>query len=260
MNSSKIHPTAIIDPKSSIDQGVEIGPFCIIGCGVKIAEKTKLHSNVIIEGDTAIGTGNEIFPFTSIGLPPQCVHYKGEPTKVIIGQNNIIREYTTVHRASVNGDGTTIIGDNNYMMAYVHVAHDCKIGSNTTLANVATLGGHVQIGDFAVIGGVTAAHQFTRVGAYAMVGGCSYVNQDIPPYTLASGTRARLYGLNIVGLKRQGFSPDKISLLKKAYRILFMDNIKLKEAIDKVEAELSKSDEIKALIEFMKTSKRGISQ
>ncbi|MBF0541372.1 MAG: acyl-ACP--UDP-N-acetylglucosamine O-acyltransferase [Nitrospirae bacterium] len=257
---SIIHPSAIVDPKAFIDEDVEIGPFCIIGKDVKIAHKTKLHSNVIIDGDTTIGSGCEIFQFTTIGLPPQCVQYRNEPTKVIIGNNNLIREYMSIHRASVNGDGTTTIGDNNYMMAYVHIAHDCKIGSNTILSNVASCAGHVQVGDFAVIGGLTAAHQFSRIGAYAMVGACSYVNQDIPPYTLASGTRTKLYGLNIVGLKRQGFSAEKISILKKAYRILFMDELKLKDALIKVETELPQIDEIKILIEFMKASKRGISQ
>jgi len=255
---TQIHGSAIVDPKAIIDEDVEIGPFCIIGSGVKIAKSTKLHSNVIIDRDTEIGTDCEIFPFTSIGFPPQCVKYRNENTKLKIGNNNIIREYTTVHRASVSGDGETNVGDNNYIMAYVHIAHDCKIGSNITIANVATFGGHVQIGDFAVIGGLAVAHQFTRIGSYAMVGMCSGIFQDIPPFMLASGPRAKLYGLNLVGLKRQGFTSETISTLKKAYRILFMDKLKLSDAIIKIETELPQTVEIKTLIEFIKTSKRGI--
>jgi UDP-N-acetylglucosamine acyltransferase len=256
--SCQIHPSAIVDPHAAIDEGVQIGPFCIIGSDVKIAKNTKLYSNIVIDGDTTIGNDCEIFPFATIGLPPQCVQYKNEPTKVIIGHNNLIREYTSIHRASVNGDGTTIIGDNNFIMSYVHVAHDCKIGNNTVIANLASFAGHVQIGDFAVIGGTTAIHQFVRIGCHAMLGGFSGVFQDIPPYTLSSGARVKLYGLNIVGLKRHGFSSEKVSLLKKAYRILFMNELKLKDALIKVESELEQTLEIKTLLEFIKTSKRGI--
>jgi UDP-N-acetylglucosamine acyltransferase len=253
-----IHSTAIIHPKAEIDEDVSIGPFSIIGEGVRIKKGTKLVSNVIIEGDSEIGENCIIYPFTSIGLPPQDVKYKGQKTGVKIGSNNIIREYITIHRASVGGDGITTIGNNSFLMAYVHIAHDCKIGNSVTMANVATLGGHVLVEDYAYIGGLVAIHQLIRIGAYAMVGGFSGVNQDIPPYTMSSGAPAKLFGLNSIGLKRRGFQDQTVSELKKAYKILFREKHTLKEAIKKVQEELPYTDEIKHLIEFMEMKKRGI--
>jgi UDP-N-acetylglucosamine acyltransferase len=254
----EIHPAAIIETNVEIDEETFIGPFCIIRDGVYIKKGTKLISNIIIEGNTEIGENCTVYPFTSIGLPPQDLKYKGEKTGVKIGDNNIIREYTTIHRASVGGDGTTIIGDNNFLMAYVHVAHDCKIGNSVTMANVATLAGHVLIEDYAIIGGLVAIHQFTRIGAYAMVGGFSGVNQDIPPYMISSGTPAKLFGLNTIGLKRQGFPDQTINELKKAYKILFREKRTLKDAIKKIQEDLPYTDEIKYLIEFIQKNKRGI--
>jgi UDP-N-acetylglucosamine acyltransferase len=254
----EIHPAAIIETNVEIDEETFIGPFCIIRGGVYIKKGTKLISNIIIEGNTEIGENCTVYPFTSIGLPPQDLKYKGEKTGVKIGDNNIIREYTTIHRASVGGDGTTIIGDNNFLMAYVHVAHDCKIGNSVTMANVATLAGHVLIEDYAIIGGLVAIHQFTRIGAYAMVGGFSGVNQDIPPYMISSGTPAKLFGLNTIGLKRQGFPDQTINELKKAYKILFREKRTLKDAIKKIQEDLPYTDEIKYLIEFIQKNKRGI--
>jgi len=255
----EIHPTAILNPKAEIDGGVVIGPFCIIGEGVRIKRGTKLISSVVIEGDTEIGENCIIYPFTSIGLPPQDLKYKGEKTGVKIGNDNIIREYGTVHRASIGGDGITTIGDKNFLMAYVHIAHDCKIGSHIILANAATLAGHVVVEDYAIISGLTAIHQFTRIGAYAMVGGFSGVGQDVPPYTIASGARAKLFGLNTIGLKRHGFSDAKINHLKKAYKILFREKRTLKDAIKKIQEDLSYTDEIKHLIDFIQQKNaRGI--
>jgi UDP-N-acetylglucosamine acyltransferase len=254
----EIHPTAIIDSKAEIEKGVSIGPFCIIKEDVKIKKGTKLISNVIIEGNTEIGENCVIYPFTTIGLPPQDLKYKGEKTGVKIGNNNIIREYITIHRASVSGDGITSIGDNNFLMAYVHIAHDCKIGSSIIMANLATLAGHVVVEDYAIIGGLVAIHQFTRIGAYAMVGGFSGVGQDIPPYTMASGARAKLFGLNTIGLKRHGFSEETINNLKKAYKILFREKLTLKEAFKKIQDNIPQSKEINHLIEFIKQNKRGI--
>jgi UDP-N-acetylglucosamine acyltransferase len=256
--TKEIHSTAIIHPKAEIDEDVSIGPFSIIGEGVRIKKGTKLVSNVIIEGDSEIGENCIIYPFTSIGLPPQDVKYKGQKTGVKIGSNNIIREYITIHRASVGGDGITTIGNNSFLMAYVHIAHDCKIGNSVTMANVATLGGHVLVEDYAYIGGLVAIHQLIRIGAYAMVGGFSGVNQDIPPYTMSSGAPAKLFGLNSIGLKRRGFQDQTISELKKAYKILFREKHTLKEAIKKVQEELPYTDEIKHLIEFMEMKRRGI--
>jgi UDP-N-acetylglucosamine acyltransferase len=255
----EIHPTAILNPKAEIDGGVVIGPFCIIGDGVRIKRGTKLISSVVIEGDTEIGENCIIYPFTSIGLSPQDLKYKGEKTGLKIGNNNIIREYVTVHRASIGGDGITTIGDKNFLMAYAHIAHDCKIGSHIILANAATLAGHVVVEDYAIISGLTAIHQFTRIGAYAMVGGFSGVGQDVPPYTIASGARAKLFGLNTIGLKRHGFSDAKINHLKKAYKILFREKRTLKDAIKKIQEDLSYTDEIKHLIDFIQQKNtRGI--
>jgi UDP-N-acetylglucosamine acyltransferase len=253
-----IHSTAIVSPKAEIEEGASIGPFCIIQDGVHIRKGTRLISNVVIEGDTEIGENCVVYPFASIGLPPQDMKYKGEKTGVKIGNNNTIREYSTIHRASVGGDGVTAIGDGNFFMAYVHVAHDCKIGNSVIMANVATLAGHVLIEDHAVIGGLVAIHQFTRIGAYSMVGGFSGVGQDIPPYMIASGARAKLFGLNAIGMKRHGFTDGTINELKKAYKILFREKRTLKDAIQKIQEDLPYTDEIKHLIEFIQKNKRGI--
>lgn len=258
MMAIEIHPTAIVDKEAEIEDGVVIGPYCIVGNAARIKKGVRLISNVIIEGRTEIGEDTIIYPFTSIGLPPQDLKYKGEDTGVIIGKKNIIREYITIHRASVGGDGFTVIGDNNFLMAYVHIAHDCKIGNSVLMANAATLAGHVKVEDHAVIGGLVAVHQFTRIGSYAMVGGFSGVGQDIPPYMIASGARARLFGLNTVGLKRHGFSEETLSELKRAYKILFREKRTLKDAIKKIQAELPYSEEIRHLIEFIEENKRGI--
>ncbi|KAF0144699.1 MAG: UDP-N-acetylglucosamine acyltransferase [Nitrospirae bacterium] len=256
--TTEIHKTAIIDPKAVIDEGVSIGPFCIVGEGVKLKKGARLMSNVMIEGNTEIGEGCLIYPFATIGLPPQDVKYKGEKTGVRIGNNNIIREYASVHRASVGGDGMTTVGDNSFLMAYVHVAHDCKIGNNVVIANSAGLAGHVVIEDYAVIGGIVGVHQFTRIGAYAMVGAFSGIGQDIPPYTMASGPRAKLFGLNSVGLKRNGFPDSTINELKKAYKILFREKLTLKEALKKVQKDFPDSKEIRYLVEFIEKNKRGV--
>jgi UDP-N-acetylglucosamine acyltransferase len=256
--AKEIHPTAIISPDAEIAEDTHIGPFCIIHDNVHIKKGTRLISNVIIEGAAEIGENCTIYPFTSIGLPPQDLKYKGEKTAVKIGNQNTIREYSTIHRASVSGDGVTTIGDNNFLMAYVHIAHDCKIGNSVIMANLATLAGHVSVGDHAVIGGLVAIHQFTRVGAYAMVGGFSGVGQDIPPYMMASGARVKLFGLNTVGLKRHGFSDSTVNEFKKAYKILFREKRTLKDAIKKIQEDLPYTDEIKHLIEFIQKNKRGI--
>lgn len=256
--STLIHPTAIIEKGAELDENVTVGPYCIIGSKVKIGTGTIIHNNVVIEADTVIGAENQIFPFTTIGLPPQDIKYKGEPTGVRIGDRNIIREYITIHRGSSGGDGYTEIGSDNFLMAYVHIAHDCKVGNNVIMANAATLGGHVVVEDHVVIGGLVAVHQFVRIGAYAMVGGFSGVGQDVPPYMMASGPRASLYGLNLVGLKRKGFSQETIEELKKAYRILFREKLTLKAALKKIQEELPYTEEIARLVEFINANKRGI--
>jgi UDP-N-acetylglucosamine acyltransferase len=255
---TKIHPTAIVDPKAEIDANVEIGPFCIVKDGVRIRKGTKLLSNVAVEGNTVIGENCTIYPFSSIGFPPQDLKYKGEDTRLVIGSGNIIREYASIHRASVGGDGATIIGNNSFLMAYVHVAHDCVIGSNVIMTNAATLAGHVVVEDYAYIGGLVAVHQFTRIGSYAMVGGFSGIGQDIPPYMIASGARAKLFGPNTIGLQRRGFTEKTINEIKKAYKILFREKRTLKEALKQVQEEFPSSPEITHLVEFIEKNKRGI--
>jgi len=254
----KIHPTAIVDPKTEIDPSVEIGPFCILKSRVKIRKGTKLLSHVIVEGSTDIGEQCTIHPYTSIGFPPQDLKYNGENTKLVIGNNNTIREYVSLHRASVGGDGITVIGNNNFLMAYVHIAHDCKIGNNVVMANSVTLGGHVLVEDYAVIGGLAAVHQYTRIGSHVMVGGLSGIVQDIPPYMIASGSRAKLYGPNTIGLKRHGLSDTTINAIKKAYKILFREKRTIKDAIKKVRDEMYDIEEVTHLIEFIEKNKRGI--
>jgi UDP-N-acetylglucosamine acyltransferase len=214
-------------------------------------------SHVVIE-ETEMGSDCVVYPFTTIGVPPQDIEYKGEKTKVKIGDRNMIREYITIHRASVRGDKVTEVGSDNFFMAYVHIAHDCKIGDAVTIANAAMLAGHVSVEDYVVIGGLVAVHQFTRIGAYAMVGGFSGVGQDIPPYMTASGSRAKLYGLNAIGLKRRGFNESLIKDLKRAYKILFRSKLTLREAIDIVKRDTKKSKEIDHLIHFLNQNKRGI--
>lgn len=256
--SKDIHKTAIVSSKADIAEDVHIGPFCTIGDGAVIKSGTRLISHVVVEGSTEIGEDCIIHPFATIGVPPQDLKYKNEKAGVKIGKKNIIREYVSIHRASVGGDGLTEVGDSNFLMAYVHIAHDCKIGNSIVMANAATLAGHVHVEDYAVIGGLVAVHQYTRIGAYSMVGGFSGIGQDIPPYTMASGARAKLYGLNVIGLKRHGFSDETINNLKKAYKILFREKRTLKEALKKIKSELPETPEIKHLLEFIEKNKRGI--
>jgi UDP-N-acetylglucosamine acyltransferase len=255
-----IHPTAIVHPGAKIAEGVEIGAYSVVGEHVSVGKDTRIASHVLIEGWTTIGERNQIFPFSCIGTPPQDIGYKNEKTYLIIGNDNVIRESATIHRATTKEDRVTQIGNSNFLMAYSHVAHDCKLGNHIIMANSVGLGGHITVGDYAILGGIVAVHQFVRIGAYAIIGGQSAVPQDIPPYVSASGNRAKLYGLNLVGLKRRGFSDETISNLKKAYKIIFRSGLILDDALSKVKAELSGSAEAMSFMEFMKNSKRGITR
>ncbi len=253
-----VHPTAIVSKGAKLGTGVQVGPFCVIGENVAIGSDTKLHGHVTIDGHTSIGSACEIFPYASIGLPPQDVKYKGEDTLVVIGDRNIIREYVSIHRASSSGDAVTRVGNDNFIMAYCHVAHNCTLGNDIIMANAATLAGHSSIQNMVVIGGIVAVHQFTRIGAYSIVGGFSGVAQDVPPYMMASGSRAKLYGPNLVGLKRAGFSHQKIALIKKAYRIISKSKLSLKEALKEIQVQIKDSPEVDALVEFLSVkSPRG---
>lgn len=255
-----IHKTAIIDAKAELDAGVEIGPYCIIGPQVKIAKNTRLAPHVVIDGWTKIGEGCRIFQFASLGAIPQDLKYKGEESWVILGNNNTIREFVTIHRGTAQSGGKTIIGDNNFLMAYSHVAHDCKIGNQVILANAATLAGHIEIEDYAIVGGLVGIHQFLKLGRHCIIGGGSGVNQDIPPYMMANGQRAKLYGVNNIGLKRHNFSPEAVSNLKKAYHIIFRSGLTIKKALDQVQTEIKNSPEVDHLISFIKSSEKGITR
>jgi len=254
-----IHPTAIVDPKAEIAEGVEIGPYSVIEKDVVIGEGTKIGPHVVIREGTRIGKQCHIFQFSSIGEAPQAFAYKGEKTYLLIGDQNIIRESVTLHRGTVPGGKKTIIGNNNYFMAYSHVAHDCHIGNQVVMANGATLAGHIQIEDHAIIGGLTAVHQFCQIGTHAFLSGLTGVSLDIPPYMLASGSRAKLFGLNLVGLKRHHFSEETLRALKKAYRTIFRSGLTLEKAIKQLsEDNIFRVPEIQHLLQFIQNSKRGI--
>ncbi len=255
-----IHPTAVVHPAAKLAEGVEVGAYSVIGEHVSVGKGTQIASHVLVEGWTTIGERNHIFPFSSIGTPPQDIGYKNEETYLIIGNDNVIRECATIHRATTKEDLSTVIGNGNFLMAYSHVAHDCKLGNNIIMANSVALGGHIVIGDCAILGGIVAVHQFVRIGSYAIIGGQSAVSQDIPPYVSAAGNRAKLYGLNLVGLKRRGFSDDIINTLKKVYKIVFRSALTQEEACRRVTEEFPGSPEAMHLVGFMKSSKRGVTR
>jgi UDP-N-acetylglucosamine acyltransferase len=255
-----IHSTAIIDPKAEIDASVTIGPFAVISADVCIEAGTTIGAHVTIEPHTTIGANCQIFPHAAIGAVPQSLKFKGGKTLVKIGREVIIREFVTIHRGTEEGGGVTEIGEKNFLMAYTHVAHDCRTGRGVIFANAATLGGHIVIGDFATIGGLVAIHQFVRIGEYAFIGGKSAVPKDIPPYVIASGDRAKLFGLNLVGLQRHNFSRDTVALLKKTYRILFRLGLTRNEAIERIKAEVEQIPEVVNFINFIQSSERGITR
>ena len=255
-----IHATAIVDSKAELDANVEVGPYSIIRENVSIGAGTVIGPHVIIEPYVNIGQDCHIFQYAAIGAPPQSLKFKGEKSDVKIGRGTIIREFVTIHRGTEFGGGLTEVGEENFLMAYTHIAHDCMTGKKVIFANNATLAGHIIVGDHATIGGLVAIHQFVRIGDYAYVGGKSAVVKDIPPYVIAAGDRAKLHGLNSVGLKRHGFSQETLSLLKKAYRIIFRIGITLNEAIERVKAEVEQAPEVVNLIDFIKSSRRGITR
>jgi UDP-N-acetylglucosamine acyltransferase len=256
-----IHPTAVLSTEAHIGEGVEIGPYTVIGPDVHIGKNTVIGPHVVVDAHTDIGEGCRIFQFSSIGAAPQDLKFKGEKTRVIIGNNNTIREYVTINRATSADIGVTIIGNNNLLMAYCHVAHNCKLGNNIVMANAANLAGHIHVEDYAIIGGLTGIHQFTRIGAHCIIGGASAVAKDVPPFVMASGNYAKLYGLNVIGLKRRGFKEETIQALKKAYRIVFRSSLLLTAATAKVKAEVADIPEVRQFVEFIETrSSRGISR
>jgi len=255
-----IHATALVDPKAEVESNVEIGPYSVIKEDVFIGAVTRIGPHVVIDPYVTIGPNCQIYQYAAIGAVPQSLKFEGEKTYVKIGQRSIIREFVTIHRGTAFGGGITEVGEDNFLMAYTHVAHDCRMGSHVVLANNATMGGHITIGNYATVGGLVAIHQFARIGEHAFVGGKAAVVKDIPPFMIAAGDRARLHGLNIVGLKRAGFSPNALTQLKKTYRLIFRIGLTLNEAIERVQAEVEQIPEVVRLIEFIKASERGITR
>ena len=253
-----IDETAKIHPSAKIADNVEIGPWTIIGANVEIGEGTKIESHVVIKGPTKIGRNNHIFQFVSMGEAPQFKKYAGEPTYLQIGDDNVIREFCTIHRGTAQGLGRTIIGNRNFIMAYVHIAHDCTVGNDIIFANNAALSGHVVVNDFANFGGFSAVHQYCNVGAYCFVAGETSVGKDVPPYILVSGHPATIYGLNLVGLKRNGFSDHVISQLKRAYNIIYRQGFTTQQALLHLEGLLPEAQEVQLFINALSQSTRGI--
>ena len=258
MSKATVHPTAIVHPQAELGEDVTIGPFSVVEGDVTIGAGTEIGAHVYIDRFTRIGKDCHIYPFTSIGTSPQDKKFKGEKTEVVIGDHNVIREYVTINRGTVGGGGVTTLGDHNLLMAYVHVAHDCHLGNGIIMANLATLASHVTLEDYSILNGLVAIQQFVRIGAYAYIGGKSGVLKDIPPYVIASGDRARLFGLNIVGLKRHDFSEEVILALKKAYQIIIRSHLTIQDALQRVEKEVPAFPEVNRFLDFIRNSQQGI--
>ena len=258
-----IHPTAIIDAAAQLDASVQVGPYAVIGPHVVIGAGSTVGAHAVIEGRTTIGAGNHIFQFASVGAPPQDKKYAGEPTELVIGERNTIREFCTINTGTAQDRGVTSVGDDNWIMAYVHIAHDCRVGNGTVLANNATLAGHVQVDDFAIIGGLTGIHQFTRVGAYVMAGFASHISQDVPPFMMVDGNPLAVRGLNLEGLRRRGFSAGRVAAIKQMHRLLYRQGLTLAAARAAI-AELAVDDEarqdVARMLALLDASSRGIAR
>jgi UDP-N-acetylglucosamine acyltransferase len=253
-----IHATAVVDPAARIAGSVLVGPYCVIGPDVEIDSDCWIGSHVVIAGTTRIGPDNRIFPFASLGQEPQDKKYAGEATRLDIGRGNTIREYVTINRGTAQDAGVTRIGDDNWIMAYVHIAHDCHIGNHTVLANNTTLAGHVHLGDYVTLGGSTLVHQFCHIGEHAFSAYGARINKDVPPFVTVSEGKARPRGLNAEGLKRRGFDGHRIRLLKDAYRLVYRSNLSLEEAIEQLTEPASASDDVARLRKFLQSCKRSI--
>lgn len=254
-----IHPTALIHPGARIAKGVKVGPYAIIGEHVTLGAGTEVGPHAVIEGWTEIGEENRIFQFSSVGAEPQDLKFGGEKSYLKIGKRNTIREFVTLHRGTEGGGGETVIGDDCLFMAYAHVAHDCRVGNHVILANGATIAGHVEVADWAILGGLSAVHQFVKVGAHVMISGGAMVAQDVAPFTIAQGDRAQTVGLNLVGLKRRGFDEVQLKQLKAAYRLVFRSDLRLEEALRKI-AEEAPGEVVGEFVDFIKQSERGLAR
>jgi UDP-N-acetylglucosamine acyltransferase len=257
-NTMKIHPSAVVSSKAELADGVEIGPYSTVGDHVVIGRNTAIGAHVVIEGHTRIGERNRIYPFSCIGTPPQDIGYQNEDTRLIMGNDNVVREYVTINRATTKEAWETVIGNNNYLMAYAHVAHDCRLAEHVILTNGATLGGHTHIEDYAILGAFLAVQQFVRIGAHAYLGAKSGIDRDVPPFMITAGPRAKLYGINQKGMIRRGFSQQTIDVLKKAYSIIWRENRSFRDGIAQVKKDLEIIPELKILLDFLTSSKRGI--
>jgi len=256
-----IDKTAAIDKNAELDSSVNVGAYAVIGAGVCVGAGTEVQPHAVLSGPTRIGENNSIGSFSTIGGEPQDLSYKGEPTELIIGNNNKIREYVSIHRGTVKGIGKTVIGNDNLLMAYTHIAHDCEIGNHVIMANVATLSGHVQVGDHAAISGLVAIHQFCRIGTFSYIGGVSGIGLDVPPYVIVAGSRNRMRvaGLNKVGLRRNGFNRETIDKLNTVFRIIYRSpDLLFKEAIEKAKKEVTGCKEVDCMLKFFEDSKRGV--
>ena len=253
-----IDPAAVIDPGAELASGVSVGPYSIIGPDVVIGAGTAIGPHVVINGPTRIGCDNRIFQFASIGDAPQDKKYAGEPTRLEIGDRNTIREFVTINRGTVQDEGLTALGNDNWIMAYVHIAHDCRIGDNTIFANNASLAGHVRIGDYAILGGFTLVHQFCAIGCHALTAFGSGISKDVPPYITVGGSPARAYGLNMEGLRRRGFSPESRMALKRAYKILYRENRSFEDALAQLRQQAATDPDVAVLTEFLENQTRGI--
>ncbi len=259
---SAIHPTALVDAGAELAGDVIVGPYAVIGAGVHIDAGTQVGAHCVIEGPTRIGRGNRIFSHAALGAAPQDMKYRGEPTALEIGDRNTIREFCTFNRGTAQDAGITRLGDDNWVMAYVHLAHDVQVGHHTILANNATLAGHVHVGDWAIIGGLTGVHQFCRVGAHALTGFQSHVSQDVPPYMLVSGHPLKAHGFNIEGLRRRGFSRERIAAIKQMHRLLYRDGLTLEQARSSIAALIGSAagvdDDLRLMLDFLSSATRGI--
>ncbi|HLZ82271.1 MAG TPA: acyl-ACP--UDP-N-acetylglucosamine O-acyltransferase [Caulobacteraceae bacterium] len=247
-----IHPTAIVDPAAELGEGVTVGPYSLIGPHVRLGARSRVASHVVIEGCAEIGEGCDIHPFANLGAPPQHAGHKGEPTRLVVGDRNIIREHVTMHCGTVMGRGVTTVGSDGFFMVGVHIAHDCVVGDHVTMVNNATLGGHVRVEDYVIMGGLSAAHQYIRIGRHAFVGGMAGVNHDVIPFGNVWGNHAHLEGLNLVGLKRRGFSRETINTLRAAYRLLFAEEGTFQERVDDAAATFAGSPEVMEIIDFIR--------
>jgi UDP-N-acetylglucosamine acyltransferase len=254
-----IHPTVIVDSSTKIPSSCKIGPYCTVGADVEMGENCELVSHVVLNGPTKIGSHNKIYPFAVVGMDPQDVSFRGEPTRLEIGDHNVIREYVTIHRGTPKGGGLTRVGNHVLIMAYAHIAHDCVIGDYSMLANAATLAGHVTIEEWAVVGALCPVHQYVRIGAHAYVGGGTVLTQDVLPYSMTSAKReTHAYMLNKVGLQRRGFSPDRLAKLHHAFKVLLASKLNTSQALAKLRAENDLGADVEALVSFIESSQRGI--